>query len=141
MGKQHTGCNFSVVIAPIELRGNFSAVSGLGAEVEYDEYREGGNFTSPLYLPKGMKYSNIVLQRGTMTLEPLSLWFTSVQAGMHQRYPMIITMMDEKQIPVKIWTVMGAMPVKIDYSEMNAMRGQVSLTTVEMVHTEIINIM
>ena len=141
MDNQHIGCNFSVVIAPIELKGNFSAVSGLGAEIEFEEYHEGGNFTSPVFLPTGVKYSNIVLQRGTMPLEPLSVWFTSVMAGIHQRYPMIITMLDKEQAPVKIWTVMGAMPIRIDYSEMNAMSGSVSITTVELIHGEIINVM
>lgn len=141
MDSQHIGCNFSVVIAPIELKGNFSAVSGLGAEIEFEEYHEGGNFTSPVFLPTGVKYSNIVLQRGTMSPEPLSVWFTSVMAGIHQRYPMIITMLDKEQNPVKIWTVMGAMPIKIDYSEMNAMSGSVSITSVELIHGEIINVM
>lgn len=141
MADQYTGCNFSVVIAPMEIKGNFSSVSGLGTEIEYEEYNEGGNFTSPVYLPKGIKYSHIVLQRGTMSLEPLTIWFTSVQAGMQLRYPMIITMMDEKQLPVKIWTVMDAMPVKVDYTPLDAMSQNVSITTVEFVHGEIITVM
>lgn len=141
MENQHIGCNFSVLIAPIELKGNFSAVSGLGSEIEFEEYREGGNFTSPVLLPTGVKYNNIVLQRGTMSSEPLALWYSSVMAGTHQRYPMIITMMNKEQIPVKIWTVMGAMPVKIDYSEMNALSGAVSITTVELIHSEIISVL
>lgn len=141
MSDQHTGCNFSVYIAPVEIRGNFASVSGLGTEVEYEEYSEGGNFTSPVYLPKGVKYSNIVLQRGTVSLEPLTVWFTSVQAGMQLRYPMIVTMMDERRIPVKIWTVLDAMPVKVDYTPLDALSQNVSTTTVEFVHGEIITIM
>lgn len=141
MSNQYTGCNFSVYIAPVEIRGNFASVSGLGAEIDFEEYSEGGNFTSPVYLPRGVKYSNIVLQRGTVSLEPLSIWFTSVQAGMQMRYPMIVTMMDERQLPVKIWTVLDAMPVKIDYTPLDALSQNVSTTTVEFVHGEIINIM
>ena len=34
MESRHTGGNFKVIIAPIELTGNFSAVSGLNAELE-----------------------------------------------------------------------------------------------------------
>ena len=44
MESRHTGGNFKVIIAPIELTGNFSAVSGLNAELECDEYIEGGTF-------------------------------------------------------------------------------------------------
>ncbi len=141
MDDRHIGSNFSVLIAPIELRGNFSTVSGLGAEIEYEEIHEGGNFTSPIYLPKGMKYNNIVLQRGTVSLEPLSLWFAQVQAGMHLRYPMIITMMDSTRMPVKIWTVMDAMPVKVEYSSLDAMSGSVSITSIELIHGEIITVL
>ena len=141
MDNRHIGSNFSVLIAPIELRGNFSAVSGLGAELEYEEIYEGGNFTSPIYLPKGMRYSNIVLQRGTVSLEPLSLWFTQVQTGMHLRYPMIITMMDSTRMPVKIWTVLDVMPVKIEYSSLNALSDSVSITSIELIHGEIITVL
>ena len=42
MESRHTGGNFKVIIAPIELTGNFSAVSGLNAELECEEYIEGG---------------------------------------------------------------------------------------------------
>ena len=132
MDNRLIGSNFSVLIAPIELRGNFSAVSGLGAELEYEEIHEGGNFTSPIYLPTGMRYNNIV---------PLSLWFTQVQTGMHLRYPMIITMMDSTRMPVKIWTVLDAMPVKIEYSSLDAMSDSVSITSIELIHGEIITVL
>ena len=58
MESRHTGGNFKVIIAPIELTGNFSAVSGLNAELECEEYIEGGTFR-PVYLPKGLRYGRI----------------------------------------------------------------------------------
>lgn len=137
----HIGSNFSVLIAPMELKGNFSSVSGLGATVEYDEYIEGGNFLEKIYLPKGMSYNNIVLERGTMTFEPLSTWFSLVQAGVHTRFPMVITMMDAQGKPVKIWTVMDAMPVKVDYSPMDALSNSVAITSIEFIHGNVITIM
>lgn len=139
--EKHIGSNFNVLIAPMELKGNFSSVSGLGATVEYDEYVEGGNFLEKIYLPRGMTYSNIVLERGTMTFEPLSTWFALVQAGVHTRFPMIITMMDAAGKPVKIWTVMDVMPVKVDYSPMNALSDSVAITSIEFIHGSIITIM
>ena len=140
MDNRHIGFNFSVIIAPIELRGNFSAVSGLGAEIDYEEYNEGGNFTSPVYLPKGTKYKNIVLQRGTVALEPLAAWFSAVQTGVQLRYPMIITMLDGKGFPVKVWTVMDCLPVKVAYSEMSALSDNIAVTSIELIHGEIIGI-
>lgn len=138
--EKYTGGNFTVHIAPIEVIGNFAAVSGLSSELEYDVYTEGGTF-QPVYLAKGLKYENIVLRRGTAPYEPLALWFETVRTGVITKYPMIITMMNNSGIPVKIWTVLDAMPVKVDYGELDAMSGQVSLTTVELVHGEIIPVM
>lgn len=100
-----------------------------------------GRNVRPVYLPKGLRYGRIVLQRGTATLEPLALWFDTVRAGSHIRYPMVITMMDSAGKPVKIWTVLDAMPVKIDYGTLDAMSGSVVLTTVELVHGDIVTIM
>ena len=57
MESRHTGGNFKVIIAPIELTGNLSAVSGLNAELECEEYIEGGTFR-PVYLPKGQDRSS-----------------------------------------------------------------------------------
>ena len=54
---------------------------------------------------------------------------------------MVITMMDNAGKPVKIWTVLDAMPVKIDYGTLDAMSGSVVLTTVELVHGDIVTIM
>jgi phage tail-like protein len=139
--EKYIGCNFSVLIAPMELRGNFSSVSGLGVTMEFDEYHEGGNFLEPIYLPKSVSYNNIVLQRGTMTFDPLTTWFSLVQAGVHTRFPMVITMMDASGKPVKIWTVMDAMPVKVDYSPMDALGDSVAVTTIEFVHGAVISIM
>ena len=134
MGYPHTGSNFSVVIETIDLHGNFSSVSGLGAELEYEEYAEGGNFDSPVYLPKGVKYSNIVLQRGKVTNEPLSDWFADVRAGVFKKYTMTVTMMDYAWNTVRKWTVKDAMPVKVEYSQLDAMSSSVAITTIEMTH-------
>ena len=138
---RHTGCNFNVIIDYVEILGNFSSVSGLTEEIEYEEYNEGGNYISPIYLPKQVKYSNIVLQRGTVTVDPLINWFTDVRDGIFLRYPMTITMMNESFIPVKIWMVMDAMPVKVEYTPLDAMSNSVFTTTVEFVHGEIIHIL
>lgn len=136
------GNNFYVTIPPVELVGNFSSLQGLGAEMEYEEYSEGGNFTSKVYLPKGMKHDRIVLQRGTVQLEPMSMWFTSVQTGVMPRYPMMVTLTNNRyRIPEKIWMIMDVLPVKIDYSPMDAMSNQVMVTSLELIHGEIIPIL
>lgn len=130
--------SFSVTVENIELSGNFSAVSGLTEEIVFEEYSEGGNYLSPILLPKGIKHSNIVLKRGTVSKEPLTEWFAQVKSGIHKRYTMTIRLTDSRQNPVKTWTVMEAMPVRIEYSPFDALERNVSLVTVELVHGEII---
>ncbi len=46
------------------ITGGFSEVSGLQVEIETEEYREGGTNDYVHKLPKGTKYSNLVLKRG-----------------------------------------------------------------------------
>lgn len=130
----YIGCNFSVFIDSVEPFGNFSSVSGLSAELEYEEYVEGGNFDSPIYLPKSVKYSNIVLQRGTVLYEPLSQWFAAVQMGVFIKNSLTVIMMSNAGFPVRVWNVMDAMPVKVEYSALEAMSNSVAITTIEMVH-------
>ena len=74
-------------------------------------------------------------------MEPLALWFETVRAGSCMKYPMVITMLDNSRTPVKIWTVLDTMPVKVDYGELDAMSGRVSLTSIELAHGEIITVM
>ena len=126
--EKYTGGNFMVYIPPVEVNGNFASVSGLNAELEYEEYTEGGTFF-PAFLVKGLRYERIVLRRGTMPMEPLALWFETVRAGSFMKYPMVITMLDNSRTPVKIWTVL------------DTMSGRVSLTSIELVHGEIIPVM
>lgn len=138
--ERHTGCNFVVSIVPIDVVGNFASVSGLDAQLEYETFYEGGTF-QPVFLAKGLSYSNIVLRRGTVPVEPLVAWFESVRTGVSLRLPVVITMLNQHRIPVKIWTIFDAMPVKIEYGELNAMSGQVMMTTVELAHGEILPVM
>lgn len=134
------GGNFRVLIPPIEVHGNFASVSGLEAEMACEEYVEGGSF-HPIYLAKELKYSRIVLKRGSATAEPLSYWFDTVRLGINVKYPMIISMMDNSGVAIKVWTVLDTMPVKLDYGTFDAMSGNISLTTVELIHGEILTIM
>ena len=49
--------------------------------------------------------------------------------------------MDAQGKPVKIWTVMDAMPVKVDYSPMDALSNSVAITSIEFIHGNVITIM
>ena len=65
--------NFRLEIAGTPA-GEFKSVSGLSAETEVIEYREGGDDNLVRKLPGRLKYSNIVLRRGYVPEPVLSDW-------------------------------------------------------------------
>ena len=63
------------------LTGTFSEVSGLNAEMETEEYREGGRNTGPHKLVKWGKYPNLVFKRGVTLNTDLWDWYYQVLYG------------------------------------------------------------
>src|SRR5882724_8071302 len=65
--------------------GGFSEASGLTAETEFDEQREGGVNEFVHKLPKLTKYPNLTLKRGLTDSEVLWKWHRDVTMGKVQR--------------------------------------------------------
>ena len=59
----------------------FSEVSGLQAETEVEEVREGGVNDYVYKLPKGTKYQNLTLKKGMTISNDLWDWHRNVVAG------------------------------------------------------------
>jgi len=73
--------NFLVELGGLIVAG-FSEVSGLDAEVQIEEYREGGQNEFVHRLPGPARYpSNLVLRHGLSELEVLWRWETSGLGG------------------------------------------------------------
>src|SRR5205814_305757 len=68
---------FRVEIGQIAFAG-FSDVSGLGVELETEDYREGGANEYVHKLRRGIKYPNLVLRRGVADADALWKWQQSV---------------------------------------------------------------
>jgi len=78
--------NFLVEIDGIATAG-FQEVSGLGAEVDVIEYREGGNNPGAVRkFPGLIKYSNIVSKRGFTQDRSLWNWFEAVWMAMSNEW-------------------------------------------------------
>ena len=63
------------------LTGTFSEVSGLNAEMETEEYREGGRNSGPHKFVKWGKYPNLVFKRGVTPNTDLWDWYYQVLYG------------------------------------------------------------
>jgi phage tail-like protein len=117
--------------------GGFSEVSALTAETEVEEYREGGVNGYVHQLPKGTKFSPIVLKRGVTTSTQLWDWYTKVIHGNIERKDGSIVLVNMDNEEVARWNFFGAYPVKWIGPELNASRGEVAVETVELVYREL----
>lgn len=115
--------------------GGFSEVSGVEAETEYEEYKEGGENTFVHKLPKGTKYGNLVLRRG-MTDPELYNWYRDVILGKIDVKNINILLLDSAKQPneVRRWGFEKAFPVKWSGPEFKADSSAVAIEAVEFAH-------
>src|SRR5215467_3253039 len=90
--------------------GSFSEVSGLGAEIDIEEYKEGGVNDFVHKLPKNTKYGNLVLRRGMTDSTVLYDWYKNVVNGKIERKQVTITLVDTQKAPLKNWSFKNAFP-------------------------------
>lgn len=103
---------FSVVLDGLGTPLLFSGCSGLDAEYEAFEWKEGGNNAAVLRLPGRLSYTNVRLSRPVdKDSTALRTWFTS-QALNPTRGDAVIVLYDGNGEPVTTWTLSAAWPVK-----------------------------
>jgi phage tail-like protein len=139
--KVYLNNSFSAVIpgttTPI---GSFTRISGIETEWILETYSEGGEFSGEHIFPRQTRNSRIVFEYGTGTLDPLYLWFKSTQLGAIVRLPLMVYIMNEKRLPVKMWMIFDAMPVKYSVPNFDALASEVAITRLEFIHTGVLNI-
>lgn len=113
----------------------FKSVSGLGAEAEVIEYREGADrLTSSRKLPGRVKYPNVTLKRGLTTSRELWDWWQTVRDGTLQRRAVVIILLNGAREPVLRWRLREAWIVRIEFSELDASKNEVAIETIELAH-------
>ena len=125
----------------VELRGlivgGFSEVSGLQAETEIEELREGGVNDYVHKLPKNTKYPNITLKRGITDSDVLWNWHQDVVKGHVERNTVSIILLDSERNEKWRWSFEHAYPVKWTGPELRADSNTVAVETVELAHNGI----
>ena len=113
----------------------FKSVSGLAAEAEVIEYREGSDpLTSSRKLPGRVEFANVRLSRGLTTSTDLWTWWETVVNGSVERRNVAITLLDDSRTPVLRWLLRNAFPVKIQASDLEAEGNEVVIETIELAH-------
>lgn len=154
-GLAAAGAGALVGIGMSALFGSFAECSGLDAEIESEEYREGGRNTGPLVFMKWGRYPNLVLKRG-VTMSPAS-WDWQYQCLYSSKAPLrkngIILLTDKglgitaatggptslglpilDKLPIAVWFFSNGLPVKMQGPQLNGTSNQVAMESLEIAH-------
>jgi phage tail-like protein len=147
--------SIGVGIAKAALFGSFAEASGLNAEMETEEYREGGKNTGPHKFVKWGKYPNLVFKRGVTMNPDIWDWYYSIlyKNKSPVRKNGIVLLTDRgggvtaagdgptalglpglDKLPVAIWFFRNALPEKLQGPSLNAKSNEIAIETLELAH-------
>ena len=131
-----SGAYFEVFLigVPALLTGEFMHVEGLGMELDYDIFNEGGaNF--PRYFFKGSKPMCLVLSQGVVTnADGASILMTMVNLGMDIPLAGTITLFDSFGVPQRVWNLAGARIVQYVGPAMDSNKTAVAVNKIVLLH-------
>jgi phage tail-like protein len=86
-------------------------------------------------MPGLRKYNNITLKRGVIKADnDFFKWLSTVKLNTIERRTMTISLLNEKQDPVMVWTVHNAFPVKVEGPQLKAAGNEVAIESIEVAH-------
>ncbi|MGY6412318.1 MAG: phage tail protein [Alkalilacustris sp.] len=120
----------------------FRAVSGLEAEIETEEVREGGENAFVHRLPRGRRQGNLSLVRGlAVGDDPLLNWCRAVLEGWLATEiataTVLVKLLDASHQPIAVWSAQNCWPVKWQVAGFDAMKNEVAVETIELCYTTI----
>jgi len=126
--------NFQLEIENIP-SGAFSECSGLTAEVEAADYREGTDLQPNVRKLIGLsKYSSITLKRGYTEDTSLWQWYNNIHNGVPDRRNVTIILLNEEHTPVIRWHAENAWITKIEGPSFKASGNEIAIESVDLVH-------
>ncbi len=146
---QHVGFHFCVCInlkdqkRASEINGgtvaqfdaNFQSVSGLDAEIETENVKEGGENHFEHKLPVRRRFSDLVLKRGVLAPADASFltdWCAkAVETMKVVPLDMDILLLNDDHKAIMKWKIIHAWPKKWKFGELNAERSEVLIETIE----------
>jgi phage tail-like protein len=115
------------------IKGGFTDVSGLSIQTDVDTVKEGGVNDFEHKLPKGTKYTDIILKRGIIDWH-LWDWYHSVVQGQIVRKKCTISLRDSEGKPVYSWFLIEAFPVKWEGPTLNATSNNIASESLVLTH-------
>lgn len=112
----------------------------MSAEIETETVVEGGENRYVHTLPKGVKHPFLELKRGIAPLSsPLVVWCKSVfELGFMTpvvAQPIVVQLLDEKQLPLRVWSFANAYPVKWEVENFGSTKNEVAIEKIVLSYT------
>jgi phage tail-like protein len=124
---------FQLTIAGNDL-GAFHTCDGLGAQMEVEQYSEGGNNGFVWQLPSRISWSNITMTRPVTSDSGKVLeWFNEVIEEADREDGEIVALAPDLT-PIVRWQVLGILPVRWQGPTFDPSRSQVATETLEFSH-------
>ena len=125
--------NFAVEIEGL-VSASFSEVSGLGLEIEVNEYREGGQNEFIHKRAGSTKYPNLILKRGAIgSLTWYNWWNDARNANPAVARAVVVQLLNEDRSGTVLrWTFLRAQPINYQYSALNALVSETLIESLEL---------
>lgn len=128
------GFNFRIEIDGLTVA-SFSEVSGLTADGDSVDYREGSDSLNTVRKLVGLrKYTNITLKRGDTQNDELWRWYGNILNGVPDRRNGAIVLMNEAHKDVMRWNIVAAWINKIEGPALKGSGNEVAIESMDLVH-------
>jgi phage tail-like protein len=131
--------NFEITLTGVSddgtaVKGSFSEVSGLDAEIAPIEYRNGSEDITMRKMPGLKKFTNVVLKRGVIGDVTFWNWILQGLNGAINRVDGSIDLLDEQKNIVMQWKFKRAWPCKYTGPGLNAKNNEIAIESLEICH-------
>jgi phage tail-like protein len=114
--------------------GAFHTCDGLGAQMEVEQFTEGGNNGFTWQLPSRITWSNITMTRPvTGDSTKVLTWFNEVLQRVERKDGEIVALAPDLT-PIVRWQVLGIVPIRWQGPTFDPSQSQVAVETLEFAH-------
>ena len=118
-----------------QIIGGFSEVTGLTADGDTVDYREGSDLQLNVRKLTGMrKFGPVTCKRGYTLDKTLWTWYSNISNGIPDRRDVTIVLLNEARQEVIRWNLENTLLNKISGADLKASGNEVAIETVELVH-------
>ena len=117
--------------------GAFTECTLPAIEWEVETIKEGGENTFVRQLPGPRKQANLSLKNGVGIISDILLWYLGAMNEKFSRRNVTITMLDSLMIPIMVWHIEDALPLRWSAPQLQTDSNTVAIQTLELACGEI----